>query len=359
MVQKVNIPKYGIVKNYIKHLLKDDIISYGMQLPSEHELMEKFSVSRHTIRQAFSELTSEGLIYKEQGKGTFSNYNKETKAKQIVAVITTYMSGFVFPGIINGIEQVLSDEGYMMLLTNTNNIKEREGQYLSSILEHNVVGMIIEPTKSAHDNTNIKLLNQMHEKGIKSVFINARYDNYDSSYVVMDDERGGYIATEYLLQLGHKVIGGVFKTDDKQGVHRKSGYLKAMNKYNVKIDYSNIGEYSTENMYDFPYMFAQSLFRKENSPTAVVCYNDQCSLLVMQAIEDRGLSIPEDISVVGYDDSLSTVHSDIKLTTIRHPKENMGIQAAKYLVDMIEGRMEKPQMIYQPELIVRNSCRNL
>ena len=164
MVQKVNIPKYQLVKDYIKHLLKDNIISYGMKLPSEHDLMDKFSVSRHTIRQAFSELTSEGLIYKEQGKGTFSNYKKEAKSKQIVAVITTYMSGFVFPGIINGIEQVLSDEGYMMLLTNTNNIKEIEGQYLANILEHNVVGMIIEPTKSAHDNTNIKLLNEMQKK---------------------------------------------------------------------------------------------------------------------------------------------------------------------------------------------------
>ena len=176
----------------------------------------------------------------------------------------------------------------------------------------------------------------------------------------MDDEKGGFVATEYLLQLGHKDIGGIFKTDDKQGVYRKNGFIRAMKEYGANIDYSNIGEYSTEDMYDFPYMFSQSLFRKkENSPTAIVCYNDQCSLLVMQAIDDSGLSIPEDISVVGYDDSLSTVHSDLKLTTIRHPKENMGIQAAKYLVGMIEGRMEKPQMVYQPELIVRNSCRNL
>ena len=359
MAQKIHIPKYEMVKNYIKHLLHDDIISYGMRLPSEHELMEKFEVSRHTIRQAFTQLTSEGLIYKEQGKGTFSNYKKIARRNEIIAVITTYMCGFVFPGIITGIEKVLSDEGYMMLLTNTNNLKEREKQYLESVLEHKVIGMIIEPTNSAHENVNIELLKDMQNKGVRSVFINAFYKDFDSSYVVMDDVKGGYIATEYLIHLGHKVIAGVFKTDDKQGVDRKNGFLNALKDYNIAAAPGYIGEYNTLTMFDYPYMFAQSLFRKENPPTAIVCYNDQCSLLIIHAINDSGLRVPEDVSVVGYDDSLSTMHKGLKLTTIRHPKEELGTQAAKYLIDMIEDRMEKPQKIFQPELIVRNSCRNI
>ena len=104
----LDIPKYEMVKQYVKHLLKDDIIPYGMKLPSEHDLMEKFQVSRQTVRQAFGELAAEGLVYKEQGKGTFSHYKKGARQSQIVAVVTTYLSGFVFPGIISGIEQVLS-----------------------------------------------------------------------------------------------------------------------------------------------------------------------------------------------------------------------------------------------------------
>lgn len=355
----MDIPKYELVKNYIKHLLKESIVAYGAKLPSEHELMDKFKVSRNTVRQAFTELTSEGYIYKEQGKGTFCNYRTDLKHKQIVAVLTTYISGFVFPGIISGIEQVLSDEGYMMLLSNTNNLKEREAQYLTSILEHNVVGMIIEPTKSARENTNIRLLEDIRSKGIKTVFINACYDNFDSSYVLLDDIKGGYMAAEYLLQLGHKKIAGIFKTDDKQGVCRKSGYISAMKKYGVDIDRDCIGEYETANMYDFPYVFAQSLVRKQDRPTAFFCYNDQCALMVIQAIKDKGLSIPEDISIVGYDDSVATMQSEIKLTTILHPKKEMGKQAAKYMADMLEGRMERPQKVYQPELIVRSSCRNI
>ncbi|NCU27808.1 GntR family transcriptional regulator [Candidatus Nomurabacteria bacterium] len=172
----MDMPKYEMVKNYVKHLLIDNAIAFGDKLPSENELTEKFQVSRQTVRQAFSELTSEGYIYKEQGRGTFSKYKKKANQKQIVAVLTTYLSGFVFPGILAGVEQVLSEEVYIILLSNTNNTKKREAQYLENILEHNVVGLIIEPTKSACENVNIRLLETLRDKGIKTVFINACYD---------------------------------------------------------------------------------------------------------------------------------------------------------------------------------------
>jgi GntR family transcriptional regulator of arabinose operon len=355
-----NGPKYQMVNNYIKHLLKDGIVAYGEKLPSEHEFMEKFKISRHTVRQAIHDLAREGLIRKEQGKGTFSNYQNGHKHKQIIAVVTTYLSSFVFPGIISGIEQILSDEGYMMLLSNTNNKKEREAQFLNSVLEHNVVGIIIEPSASAYGNVNLPLFLDVRKRGIKTVFINAFYDNFDSSYVVMNDEKGGYIATEYLLQLGHRKIAGIFKTDDVQGLQRKKGYLQAVRDYGGIIDSSLIGEYDVSNMYIFPYMYSQSLFRDSDFPTAFFCYNDQAALLVMQAIKDKGLKVPDDISVVGYDDSIeSSIPSDVKLTTIIHPQKKLGRQAAKFMLDMLDGRIEKPQMVYSPELLVRSSCRKL
>jgi GntR family transcriptional regulator of arabinose operon len=210
-------------------------------------------------------------------------------------------------------------------------------------LEHNVVGIIIEPAKSARQNENIKLLEDIKSRGIKTVFINAVYDDFDSSYVLLDDIKGATIATEYLIQLGHKRIAGIFKTDDKQGVYRKNGYIASMKKYGIYVDDKYIGEYETENMYDYPYMFAQALIREKDYPTAFFCYNDQCAQMAGQAIKDAGLKIP----------------SGIDLTTILHPKKDMGRQAAKYVIDMLDGRLEKPQMIYRPELIVRNSCKNL
>ena len=213
----MDVPKYEMVKNYIKHLIMDGTVGYGEKLPSEYELMDKFNVSRHTIRKAFGELSNTGYIYKKQGMGTFSCYKHNEKPKQIIAVLSTYISSFVFPSIIAGIEEVLSEEGYMMLLSNTNNTKEKEAQFLSNILEYNVVGMIIEPTKSSAGNTNEKLFDEIKRRDIKTVFINAMYEDFSSPYVLLDDVRGGFMATEYLLQLGHRNIAGIMKTDDRQG----------------------------------------------------------------------------------------------------------------------------------------------
>ncbi len=351
--------KKEMVRHYIKQILVDGTIGFGMRLPSENELVKKFQVSRQTIRQAFSDLANEGLIYKQQGKGTFSKYRKNARQKQVIAVITTYISEFVFPGIVSGIEDVLSDKGYMMLLANTNNSKEKEAEYLRNVMEHNVVGVIIEPSKSAQGNINLQIFNEMSKKGIKFVFINAYYSDFDSSYIVMDDQKGAYLVVEHLLQRGHRRIACVYKTDDRQGVDRKDGYLKALDSYGVEIDNSLIGEYDTAGMYLFPYMFAQSLLRSDNRPTAFTCYNDQSALMVIQAIKDSGLRFPEDVSVVGYDDSIEVLSQDIGITTIKHPKRDMGVQGARFIIDMIEGRMTRPQYIYKPDLIVRDSCRNL
>ena len=355
----MNIPKYEMIRNYIKHLLIEGSVSPGEKLPSEYELIEKFHVSRHTIRKAFGELSSCGYIYKKQGKGTFSNYRHGEKPKQIIAVLSTFISSFVFPSIIAGIEQVLSDEGYMMLLSNTNNEKEKESQFLTNILEHNVAGMIIEPSKSAADNVNQKLWEEVRRRKIVTVFINAVYPDFNSSYVLLDDTKGAMMVAEYLLQLGHQKIASIMKTDDRQGLDRMNGMVSVLRKYGVPVHADYLAEYETRSMFEAPYLLTQSLMRKKDRPTAVFCYNDQCALMAMQAIHDSGLSVPNDISVVGFDDSLEMLHGSMKLTTVSHPKKEMGMQAAKFLVGMLNGRLEFPQKIFQPELIVRNSCKRV
>lgn len=356
MANLTKLPKYQIVKDYVRHLIRDGLIAYGQQLPSEHDLMVKFGVSRQTVRQAFAELTAEGLVYKEQGKGTFCGY-RNTQPRQIVAVITTYISEFVFPAIISGIEQVLSDKGYMMLLCNTGNSKQTEAQHLTSMLELGVAGIIIEPTRSAHPNTNRELLEDLRRKGTKFVYLNACYDDFDSAYTVMDDLEGGRLLTEYLLSLGHRRLAGLFKTEDKQGVLRRAGFMDAI-KACDDAQALSVGEYETKNMYDYPFTFAQNLLSSKDRPSAILCYNDQCALQVLQAAAERGLKVPQDLSVVGYDDSL-TSHSTVKLTTVRHPMKEMGRTAARFMVDMLEGSAGIPCRVFKPELIVRDSCRPL
>ena len=110
-------------------------------------------------------------------------------------------------------------------------------------------------------------------------------------------------------------------------------------------------------MFSFPYNFTINLLKKKNRPTAIVCYNDQIAIQVMEAIRRSNLKIPEDISLVGYDNSNLAVATEVKLTTIKHPKEEMGKRVARMIVDMINGKVKNPCFVYEPELIIRSSCK--
>lgn len=355
------LPKYMQIAQYFKKEIEEGKISPGEKLLSENEMVEKFKVSRHTIRQALMELEKEKYIFREQGKGTFcSNIKTEDSTKKkTIAVLTTYISNYIFPSIISGIEEVLSSLGYSLLLFNTNNEKVKEGECLKKIMEYEVVGLIVEPTMSALENINLKYYEMLNDKNIPYIMINASYEGLDSPRVVMDDVEGGYVLTKYLLQLGHRNIAGIFKDDDMQGVNRRKGYEKALSEFNITIDNSNICRYETKEDKFSPYEFAINLLSGIEKPTAIVCYNDQVAMHVLQAVRDQGLSVPEDISVVSYDDSYLSTATEVKLTTVRHPKDEMGRRAARLLVGMIEGRIEKPYYVYRPELIVRSSAINL
>jgi GntR family transcriptional regulator of arabinose operon len=350
------LPKYMKIAEYFKKLIKSGEIKYGEKILSESEIIEKFKVSRHTVRQALMDLDNGKYIHKEQGKGTFCTFIEKDNGKKTIAVLTTYISNYIFPPIISGIEEVLSASGYTLTLFNTNNEKQKERECLQKIIDNEVLGLIVEPTTSALENTNLELYKKLEERKIPYIMINTKYDELNPAYVIMDDVEGGSSITNYLLQLGHREIAGIFKTDDIQGVNRKLGYMKALNQYGIDVNNNYVGQYETCEANFFPYEFTSNLLRKDKRPSAIVCYNDQIAIQVLQAIRDKGYRVPEDISIVGYDDSDMATATEVKLTTIRHPKKEMGERAARFLMNMIENKEEKLNYLYKPELIVRNSA---
>lgn len=352
------LPLYQQIKEYFIDKIENEDIAVGELLPSENEIVKMFNVSRHTVRQAFAQLENEGYIRREQGRGTICLGKKEAHSNKTIAVVTTYISDYIFPHIINGIEEVVSSKGYTLSLASTNNNKKLESEFLKKFIEQNVSGMIIEPTKSAEGNPNLEYFEKMDQKRIRYIMFHATYPNLNPAFVVMDDLKGGYLATNYLIQLGHRKIAGIFKSDDLQGVKRQKGYINALQEAGIQPDDELIGNYTTENLDYYPYQFTRYLLNT-TKPTAIVCYNDQAAMRVIDAIKDSGLKIPDDISVVGYDDSPLATASDIKLTTIRHPKKEMGKQVAKFMLDMLDKSDYKPQYVYEPELIVRTSCKNI
>lgn len=356
---KGKLPKYIQIAEYFKALITSVQIIPGEQLLTESEIADKFQVSRHTVRQALMELEKGGYIYKEQGKGTFCSLRDKSTERRTIAVLTTYISNYIFPLIISGIEEVLSSAGYNLMLLNTNNEKQKEGEYLKKIIDNHIVGLIVEPTMSALPNVNLNWYQELEKRRIPYIMINAKYDELDSAYVVMDDIDGGYSITKYLLQLGHREIAAIFKGDDLQGVNRQLGYKKALEEFGVPFKNEYVNVYETKEEAFSPYDFTSNLIGKSERPSAIICYNDQIAIYALHAIRDAGLKIPEDISIAGYDDSDIATATELKVTTVKHPKEEMGRRAARFLINMIEGKAEKPNYVYKPELILRDSTGNV
>ncbi|WP_078555196.1 GntR family transcriptional regulator [Bacillus alkalicellulosilyticus] len=365
--------KYNKVKQAIKSRILDGTYVPNQKISSEHELVKEFEVSRHTVRIAIGDLVNEGWLFREQGAGTFCadrtrTEKKSQQAPKTIAIITTYISDYIFPSIIRGAESYLSEKGYQISLYSTNNDLATEKRILENLISQQVDGVIIEPTKSAISNPNINYYFNLERLQIPYIMINAFYDELEPLCLVMNDEKGGFIQTEYLIKQGHKNIVGFFKTDDIQGVKRMKGYIKAHRTYQIPINPNFIVSYSTEEKRTKPAHELETLLVSNTDiPTALVCYNDELALFLLDVLRKKKLSVPQEVSIVGYDDSFLAEASEVKLTSIKHPKNKMGEEAAKLIVDLIENKKQTSlkevtsyeSIEYEPDLVIRQSTTEI
>ena len=362
----INEPKYLTIKKDIQNKIENGTYPLGSKIPSESELREVYQVSRHTVRSAINNLVNEGYVVKHQGSGTYvSDYYKsrsssiEQNGKKTIGVITTYLSDYIFPSIIRGIEEKLSEYNYSLLLYSTKNNVSNERNALKSMIEQDVDGLIIEPTKSNLMNPNLNYYLSIAEKQIPLIMINASYEELDLPVVTMDDSESGRIATEYLIEKGHTDIGIITKSDDLQGKNRLKGYLKAL--YDAKLTFSSdfILQFDTESKEELPQAI-HSMLSKEKLPSAFVSYNDEVALVLIEELNRLNMTSPEDISVVSHDNSfISDTLSSVKLTSVDHPKEAMGRKAAEIIINAIEKNNTIDSYLYKPELIIRDSVITL
>ncbi|MBT2736699.1 GntR family transcriptional regulator [Bacillus sp. ISL-7] len=366
MAQKT---KYTMVKEKITEWITNGKVKPGEKIYSENELVKMFAVSRHTVRLAVGDLVHEGWLYREQGAGTFcSNKMLEPLAEsnthvqplkttgKNIGVITTYISDYIFPSIIKGMESYLTAQGYSLTFACTDNDVDKEKQCLQTMLSRNINGLIVEPTRSSNYNPNINYYLELEQNNIPYLMINQFYSQLMPPHIIMDDEHGGYIAMEHLINLGHEKIIGLFKTDDLQGVNRMQGFIRAFREYNLTFFPEMVITYTTDDPESQLLERLKQFFMTEKKPTAIVCYNDQLALQVLNMLKRLGLSVPDDVSIVGYDDSFLAEATDVKLTSVTHPKMEMGIEAAKWIVSAVERRgTNQPSTVYEPELVIRNS----
>lgn len=363
--------KYNMVKQKITEWITSGEVKPGDKIYSENELVKLFHVSRHTIRQAIGDLVHEGWLYREQGAGTFCAHRLEPTAtksfslppikhKGNIGIIVTEIDNYIFPSILKGIESHLSQHGYSLQLTSSNNDVEKERQCLQSMLSRNIDGLIVEPIKCSGFNPTINYYLELEQNHLPYLMINQFYPQISPPHLVVDDELGGYIATEHLIHNGHQRILGIFKTDDFIGMNRMKGFIQAYKDYSIPFFQDMIITYTTDKQTISSIPNLEAIFSSENKPSAIVCHNDQLAHRIIHYLRAKNLSVPEDISIVSYDDSILAEAFDVKLTSVAHPKLEMGIAAANWMMEAIEKRgIIPPSIVFKPKLVIRNSTTSI
>ena len=350
--------KYQAVAQSLRRDIAAGVFQDGQALLTEEELKRKFSVSRQTVRQAISLLEADGLVIRKRGSGTYVTHGPRKHGGALnVGVITTYITDYIFPSIVRGIESVLSTEGCIMSLSATYNHTDHERALLRRFLDSPVDGLIIEGTRTAMPNPNIPLYEELRERNIPYVFINGYYPQLSRSvHVVTDDETGGRRAVDLLVSKGHTRIGGIFKGDDMQGHLRYQGFAAALHASGFPASEKRVCWFTTENKKRFLEEAPGAAFLDAlpRAADALVCYNDEIALMLLEQLEKRRLSVPRDISLISFDNSAYAGICSPKLSSLSHPKEQFGRIAAEKLMRMMRGGKEESAVLPW-ELIERES----
>ncbi len=306
----------------------------------------KISVSEKTksrIIRAVEELDYHPNIY--------ARYLR-TKSTGIVAVMVTDIKDYFFNTMIDEIEQVLEKNEYYLILISAQNSPQKEKLYLDKVRKTRVDGLLVlSGTVDISDN----MIQELSQDNMPMVLI-ARRDTYQSiSSVDTDESVGGFLATEHLIDLGHRDIMHITPPCPRLDAEdRLRGYRRAMQKHGLGIKcWIEKGVETMEGGYE---TMTNVLDRGKN-PTAVFAFNDRMAFGVMNAIRDKGLEIPEDIAVVGFDDIPFAVYSYPSLTTVRQPIAEMGKRGVELLLGDIkeEGSKKRQHVVLESELIIRKS----
>ena len=276
----------------------------------------------------------------------------KNKTNTIGVILEEILNPF-FSEIAKGIAETLKKRNYTMLLTDSNFEEEVELELTRTLLRNKVDGIII-----ALMNDKSKALDLIKRRNIPFFSINCRAVKEKFDWVATDNFKGGYIATKYLIDLGHTKIMHIKGTNDQPSLDKYRGFRRAILDSNLNLSNQIIVSGKVKTSKDGKELIKKYIDKKGISslPTAIFAVNDDTALGVLEILSKEGLKIPEDLSIIGYDDIYTAEY--IGLTTVRQEKYKMGEIAAIELLKKLEGDEKDiiKEVSIEPKLIIRRSC---
>lgn len=286
-------------------------------------------------------------------------YQRNARARALV-MNRSEMIGFIVPDIANpffasliqGVEKIASKRGFNLVICNTNWDIDLEAKYLNLVNEKKIDGILLVSCNKPNPT-----LEKVLSLKLPLVFVSSPYPKSEANFVGTDSEQGGYLAAKHLLDLGHRkfvVIGGAFNSEAI--IQRFKGYKRALSEYNITLMKSDVyfGDFSVES----GYKSIKKILSNKHDFSAVLAFDDLLAIGVINGLKEYGLRIPNDISVIGFDNIEAASFKSIDLTTIDMDKSRMGKLAVDILLDIIDcnhGVSAKKKIVLDQKLVIRKS----
>lgn len=270
------------------------------------------------------------------------------RTNTIGVVVTTIADPFVGE-VVEGVENIALAHNYSVFLANCHADPDREVRVAQSFHEHRVDGILV-----AASRVGALYMPLLAELKVPIVLINNQHPSEFVYSVTVDNAGGAREATRHLVELGHRRIGYI---GDRFGFHsdteRFGGYRQVLEEADIGFDPELVAH--GDGKPEGGMQAAERLLALPDPPTALFCYNDLEALGALRAAHGRGLNVPGDLSVAGFDDLFLASYTSPPLTTVRQPKQQMGCLAAKILFDLLSGGKPESRMVLGGSLVVRQS----
>ena len=329
----------------------------GDFLPPERTLAAALGVSRSMLRQGIQKLLDSGELVTHRGIGTriAIQARREHRADtRMIGLLLPDLGSPFFSDVTESIEYALMQHGYQLLLCNSRHQSALEERHILSLAEQKVAGVIL-----AHDPylPFPEAVSLFHDARIPYVALFNASSRANCDSVAVDEFSGVYQAMRYLISLGHKQIAFCRPVPGTSPHPREQAYAQFLEEADIPEMKASVLPLEALEEKRFGDEL-QSLLTGECSPTAFVAGNDQTALLLIKRLSALNRRVPEDISVIGFDNLDFTELLPKALTTVNQPKREMGRRAVELLLEHIElatpstGRNE----VFETYLIIRESC---
>ncbi|MFD2572184.1 LacI family DNA-binding transcriptional regulator [Spirosoma soli] len=284
---------------------------------------------------------------------SLSLLNKKTDS---LGIVVPTIGNYHESSIIDGLYSVLQPQGYILNICATNESFLLEAEYISKLLANRVECIFLSVSQETYDAGHNEHLETIIQRGVPLIFIDREYEGFTASRVTVDDYHGAYAVVEHLINMGCKRIahlkGPNALTVSEQ---RFAGYLDCLRRHNLPIREELI--INTNFKVDSAILPTKHLLELASPPDAIFGVNDQVAIGAMRVVKDKGLNVPHDVSVVGFDNSPISAYTYPSLTTVSRPGREIGIEASRLFLSHLTALAESPiEAIRLPSnLIIRES----